>query len=132
MRANGLSWRSTSAATSLLVLEDAGGFFDERATVFGLSREHRVQVALADDRMRARAEPRVMQDVHEVHAPGDDAVDQVFALSAAKDPARERYLVEIDREHPVGIIEHELDLRDAHAVTRRRAGEDDVFHGLAA
>ena len=44
------------ALLALLVLEDAGGLFDERAAVFGAGVQDLVEAALADDRVRVAAQ----------------------------------------------------------------------------
>ena len=120
------------ALLALLVLQNARSFLDERATIFGFARENGVELALADDGMRARAKAGIVQDVHEVHAAGRRAVDEVFAFTGTVHAAGERHLVEIDGQRAVGIIEHEFNLGDADAFAGRRARKNDVFHGLAA
>ena len=117
---------------ALLVLEYAGGLFDERAAVFGLGLQDRIEMALRDDRMRAGAETRIVQDVEHVHTPCDRPVDEVLAFAVAVHAAHDGDFGIVDRQRAVRVVEHELDLGYAHGLARRRSGEDDVFHDLAA
>ncbi len=73
-----------------LVFRDARGLFDELAAIERLRREHLVDLALLDDRVRADAEPRAEQhvlDVLESHLP---AVQVVLAFALAVDAAADR------------------------------------------
>ena len=117
---------------ALLVLEHARRLLDERAAVLGLGLQDGIQVALADDGMRAGAQTGVVQDVEDVHAAGGGAVDQVLALARAVHAARDGDLGVVDGQRAVGVVEHEVDLGEPDAFARRRSGEDDVLHRLAA
>ena len=119
------------ALFALLMLQNARSFFNKRAAVFGLACENSIELALADDGMCARAKTCVVQDVHEVHAASWRAVDEVFAFAGTVHAASKRYLVEIDGQRAVGVVEHEFDFGDADAFAGRRARKNDVFHGLA-
>ena len=120
------------ALLALLVLEDAGGFLDERATLFGAGVQHLVETALADDRVRVAAQPRVVQQVLDVHEACRRVVDEVLGLAVAVHAARDRDLGELERQRAVGVVEHEVDLGHADRLSGRGAREDDVFHRLAA
>ena len=65
---------------ALLMLEHACSFLDKRAAVLRLRLQDGIQTTLRDDRVRAGAQPRVVQNVEHVHAPRKRAVDQVFAF----------------------------------------------------
>ena len=117
---------------ALLVLEHARRLLDERAAVLGLGLQDGIQVALADDGMRILAQARIVQDVEDVHAAGGGAVDQVLALARAVHAARDGDLGVVDGQRAVGVVEHEVDLGEPDAFARRRSGEDDVLHRLAA
>ena len=117
---------------ALLVLEHAGGLFDERPAILRPRLQDGVERALADDGVRAGAQPRVVQDVEHVHAPRKRSVDEVLALARAVHAARDGHLRVLHRKRAVRVVQDEVHLRDAHALARGRPGEDDVLHGLAA
>ena len=120
------------ALLALLMLQDAGCFFDKRATVFRTACQNGVQIALPYDGMGARSQTRVMEDVHEVHAARGGAVYEIFAFPASIHTTREGHFREIHRKGSVGIVQHQIDLGDAEAFSCRRPCEYDVFHSLAA
>ena len=84
--------------------------------------------------MHRAAESDVRQELDQIGAPHGRPVDEVLALAAADEPARDRDLreVELAAEATVGVVEDELDL----AVVGRRvvaaAGEQDVVGLLGA
>ena len=108
-----------AAVLALLMLQDAGGFFNKRTTVFRAACQNGVQIALPYDGMGARSQTRVMKDVHEVHAARRSAVYEIFAFSASVHAAREGHFREIHRKGPVGIVQHQIDLGDAEAFSGR-------------
>ena len=111
-----------------LELAEPGRLLDEVAPVLRLRGEHGVDLALRDDRVHRAAEADVGQQLDEVGAADGGLVDEVLALAAAHEPARDRDLAEVDlvAEAAVRVVEDELDL----AVVRRRAvrgaAEEDV------
>ena len=117
---------------ALLMLEDAGSFLDEHAQVLGLRLQDGAELALADDGMGPGPQARIVQDIQHVHAPGHGSVDQVFARAVAVHTAGKGDFGEIDRQGAVGIVQDEADFRHPLGFARRRAREDDIFHGLAA
>ena len=102
-----------------LELAEPGGLLDEVAPVLGLRGEHRVDLALGDDRVHRAAEADVGEQLDEVGAADGRLVDEVLALAAADEAARDRDLAEVDlvAEAAVLVVEDELDL----AVIGRRA-----------
>ena len=79
----------------------------QRPAVFGLRGEHSVDLPLADDRVHGAAQADVGEQLDEVGAPDGRAVDEVLALSAADEPARDRDLrvVELRAESAVLVVE---------------------------
>ena len=63
---------------ALLVLQNARGFLDESAAIFRARLQDLIELALRDYGMRTCSKTRVVQDVKNVHATCDHAVDQVF------------------------------------------------------
>ncbi len=121
-----------AALLAAAVLGDVGRLLDERAALLGPARQDRVELALADDRVRVLAQARVVQDVLDVHQARRSPVDQVLGLAGAVHAPGDADLGEVDRQRVVGVVEHQRDLGHAHRPARGRAREDDVFHGLAA
>ena len=120
------------ALLSLLMFEHARRLFDQGATLLRAACQDGIEVSLADDRMDARPQARVVQDIHEIKASGRRAVYKVFAFAAAIHPTRERHFGIIDRQGHIGVVEHQVYLGQAHAAASRRSGENDVFHSLPA
>ena len=100
-----------------LELAEPGRLLDEVAPVLRLRGEHGVDLALRDDRVHRAAEADVGEELDEIGAPHSRLVDEVLALAATHEPARDRDLAVVDlvAEAAVGVVEHELDL----AVIRR-------------
>src|SRR5690606_28375854 len=78
----------------LLVLGDAGRFFQVDAQLLGLGVDHLRDHALLDDRVAARPEARAQEQVGDVTAAAAGAVEVVAALAVAADRALDRDLVE--------------------------------------
>ena len=75
----------------------------------------------------AAAEPDVGEQLDEVDSANGGAVDQVLALAAAVQPARDRDLAEVElRQRAVLVVEEELDLAVVGRRVAGRAGEEDV------
>ena len=115
-----------------LVLGDAGGLLNEGTALLGAALQNGIELALADDGMRILAQSRIVQDILDVHQAARARVDEVLAFARAVHTTGDGDLVKVDRQHMVRVIEHQRDLGDTHRLTRRRAREDDVLHGLAA
>src|SRR5262249_35411003 len=103
------------AMTTPLELAETGGLLDERAPLFGLARQHRLDSALADDRADARAETYVGEQLDDVEAAHGRAVDQVLTLAAAVQPPRDRDLRVVELERAVGVVEEQLDLAEVRS-----------------
>ena len=118
---------------SALELPEPGGLLDERSPVLRLRGEHLLDLALADDRVHRRPEPDVGKELDEVGPPDRGLVDEVLALAAADEPARDRDLAEVElRPVPVLVVEHELDLAVLGGFPVAAAGEEDVVGLLCA
>ena len=61
-----------------LVLADAGGFLEQRAAILGLGRDDARDLALLDDRVAARADAGVAEEIEHVAHPARRLVDQVL------------------------------------------------------
>ena len=63
-----------------LVLADAGGLFEQRAPILGLRRHDARDLALLDDRVAARADAGVAEEVEHVAQAAGRLVDQVLGV----------------------------------------------------
>ena len=120
------------AFLALLVLENACGFLDERAAFFGTRVQNLVETALTDDRVSVAPESGVREQVLDVHETSRRLVDQVLGLPVAEHAARDGDFVELERQRPVGVVEHEVDLGNTNCLPGRGTRENDVFHRRTA
>ena len=119
----------------LLVLGDAGRFLEKRAKLLGLGLDEPRNHALLDDRVAVRPDAGAEQNVRDVFAAAARVVQVVLRRAVARNDAANGDLViagEGARDRAVGIIERELDARDADGLSIRGAVEDDVDHRVAA
>ena len=106
---------------------------DERAAVGRARREDRLDAALADDGACPRAEPDIGEQLDDVRAPHGGAVDQVLALAAAMEAARDRDLLVVEAGERAGrLVEQQLHLAVRRRLTPGRAAEEDVVRTLGA
>ncbi len=122
------------AVTPALELAEAGRLLDKGAPVLRLRGEHGFDLPLADDRVHGAAEADVRKQLDQVGASHRRAVDEVLALSPAREAARDRDLAEVElrAEAAVLVVEHELDLAVIGRCAGRRAAEEDVVRLLGA
>ena len=117
---------------ALAVLEHARGLFDERAPILRAGLQDLGELALPDDDVHLAADAGVAQQFLHIHQTATAAVDFVFAAAVAEHPPGDRHLGVLDRQRIVGVVDRDGDLGAAQRWSRRRAGEDDVFHLAAA
>ena len=73
----------------LAVLPDPRSLLEDHAPVLGLARDQIRDLALLDDRVAARADARIEEEIQHVAQPDRHLVDRVLALSGAVQPARD-------------------------------------------
>ncbi len=117
---------------AVLVFDDAGGFLEQDAPFFGLAVEDFVDLVLADYGHGFAAEAGVEEEVVDVFEAAGRFVDEVFAVAGAEDAAGDGDFVEVQRQEAVGVVEDERYFSDAERAAFGAAGEDDVFHFVAA
>ena len=121
-------------AAALLVLGDAGRFFDKVAQVFGLGFDQLGDHALFDDRVAARAQAGAEENIGDVSTATLGAVEEVAVLAVAGHFAADRDF-RVGRvladQGAVGVVEHQFDAGLAHGFAAGGAVEDDVGHRLA-
>ena len=108
-------------------LADAGGLFEQAAALGRLLGEHRVDLALRDDRVRARPETGAHEHLDDVAQPDLRAVDEEFALARAVGAARHLHFAEADAERVVLVVERERHLGHAERLAPVVADEDHVL-----
>ena len=117
----------------LLELPEPGRILEQHPPLLGLARENLLDLALADDRAVAAAEPSVRKQLDEVGTAHVRAVDQILALTAAVQPPGDRDLGEVEfSESAVRVVEEELDLAEIGGRAARRPGEEHVVRLLRA
>ncbi len=110
-----------------LELAEPCGLLDEQAPLVRLGAEDLLDPALADDRAHRAAETHVGEQLDDVGAAHGRAVEQVLALAAAVQPARDRDLaVRQLGERAVLVVEDELDLAEVAGRSARGPGEQHV------
>ena len=120
---------------TLLVLGDAGGFFQVHAQVLGPGLDDLADHALLDDRIAARAKAGAQEQVGDVAPSAAGAVEVVIALGVAANRALDRDLVErtvLAGDGVVGVVEDQFDGRLRHRLARRTAGKDHIGQRIAA
>ena len=122
-------------ATPLLVLGDAGRFFDKVAQVFGLGLDQLGDHALLDDRVAARPQAGAEENIGDVTTTALGAVEVVSGLAVAGHLAADGNLGVgriFAQQRAVGVIKHQFNAGLTHGFTAGGAVEDDVGHRLAA
>ena len=91
---------------------DACRLFKDQTTLDGIGREHRIDLALLDDRVGVVADSRVEKQVANVLQTHLFAVDQVVALGVDSQPARDLDKISVDGQSTVSngaAVHHALD-----------------------
>jgi hypothetical protein len=113
-------------------LADARGLFEQGPAFGRLRGQDRIDLALRDDRIRARSEARAHQHLDHVAQAHRRAVDEEFRFAGAIGAARDLDFFEVDRQLAVAVVERQRDFGHAERLARAVAREDDVFHLLRA
>ena len=119
----------------LLVLGDAGGFFNVDPKFLGLCLNQPGDHALLDDGVAARPQTGAEKQIGDVTAAALGTVQEIFRLAFPGHPAANGNLVEPDklpRRRAIAVIEHQLNGRLAHRFACTGTVEDNVSHRLAA
>ncbi len=128
---------------SRLELGDAGGFLQDRPSFDGVAGQHRVDLALLDDRVGIGTDAGVHEEFLDVAKTAGLAVEQVVASSVTEQSAAHVDGLGVDGEGPAlrripgggvdhGVLEGEGDGGGSERLAPRGSGEDDVRHGLPA
>ena len=113
-------------------LQDAGGFLDDRPSIFGTRVQHLVELTLTDDHVLLATDTGVGEQLLDVEQPARRAVDHVLGFAGAEQRARDRDFGELDRQHTGRVVDGQRDFGTAERGPFGGAGEDDVVHLSAA
>ena len=116
-----------------LELAQARCLLDELAPLLRLRREHRLDLALADDRVHRAPEPDVGEQLDEIGAAHLRPIDEVLALATSVQSPGDRDLGEVElTEVAALVVEDELDLTALGRGTALGAVEEDIVGLLRA
>ena len=121
-------------AAALLVLGDAGGFFQKQAELFRLGLDDAADGALADDGVRAWPQARAQKHVLHVPAAHRLVVDVVTAGAVTGQHPLDSNLAKggpLPARPVVGVVEHQLHAGAAGGLAGGGAIENDILHRLA-
>jgi hypothetical protein len=111
---------------------DTGRIFEDPPPVFGLRVDDLRDLPLADQRRRAGARRRVLEQHLDVARARIPPVDAVGRARVPLDPASDLdsvAVVEGSRRLPIAVVERDRHLRPIAGRSRRGAGKDHVVHG---
>ena len=69
------------------IFRDSGGFFDQKAAVFGLGIDDLADLALLDDGVAFGSDAGIHEEFMDVFEAGGDTVDEIFAFARAIEAA---------------------------------------------
>ena len=115
-----------------LVFRNPGGFFENRAPIFGPRAEDLVDPALFHDGVGAATDAGIGEKCLDVFQPNDGFIEQVFREPVAINTARDAHLVPVHAQLARAIAEREADFRVADRFARIGAVKNDVRHFAAA
>src|SRR5262249_56398444 len=109
--ADGREWRPGGVLPPLEAPR-AARLFEQLSSLLGLRAEDLLHPALADDRVHPPAEPEVGEQLDEVDPSHGGPVEQILALTAAVQAARDRQLRVRHGTLAGRVVEQELDLAE--------------------
>ena len=98
---------------------DARRFFEDHAAIARRSLQQHIDFALLDDAVGLGGGAGAGKQIADIAQPARLAIDEVFTLAAAIDPARDVDLSGVDRQLAVGIVEDERRLGGIQAAAVR-------------
>ncbi|MDX1384232.1 MAG: hypothetical protein R3190_11345 [Thermoanaerobaculia bacterium] len=128
----GLLQATQRAVSTAPVFRDAGCLLDDGAMLIGPGAEDVADLALSDEHVLVASHAAVGQQFVQVQEPALGPVQQIFGGAVAVEAPRHRYLVEIERQEPVRVVERERHLGSTQPRASRGAGKDDIVHLLGA
>ena len=117
---------------------DARGLLEDNPAVFRFAGKNLCDVALREDAVARPPDTRAHEQLLDVFEPARRAVEKIFAVAIAENPARERDFVVGDLDarraqvFPAHAAERERHFAHAHRFAAVRAVENHVCHFAAA
>ncbi len=115
-----------------LVLRDAGGFFEDRTTIFGAGAQNQVDSALLHHGVSGPRDPGVGEKTLNVAKAAGRFVQQILGIAVPIYAARHPHVMPLDSEFFSAICKRERDLRKAHGFACLGAVKNNVRHLFAA
>jgi len=115
---------------SLAELQNTRSFFDDQSSIFWAGVEHCVDLALTDDDVLGTADAGVGQQLLDVEQPTRHPVECVLAVAGTEECARDLDLVELGRQHSIGVVDGQRHLCATQRGALGSTGEDDIVHLL--
>ncbi len=122
-------------AAALLVLGNAGGFFQEGAQFLGPRLHQPGDHALFDNRVTARPQAGAEKDVGNIFAPAARVIEEVVRRAVPGEHPADGHLGILGirtADGAVGIVKDQLNTGLSHRFASSGTVEDDVGHGFAA
>ena len=110
---------------------DPGRFLEDHTAVLGRRLQQNVNLTLLDDAVGLGAHARAGKQIANIAQAGRIAVDQILALAATINAARDLDLGGIDGQQMFRVVEGQRDFGRVHGSATARAVENHVGH-LAA
>ena len=114
-----------------LELDNAGGFIEKLPAVLRLVGQDPVDLALTDDGIAFLADAGIVEHLIDIPQPAGQAVDHVFALTAAVKTPGYCDLVIRDRQDMVRIVQRNRHIGKAQGPPQLGAGKNDILHGMS-
>jgi hypothetical protein len=119
-------------APAVPIEADARRLLEQLAAIVRPVGQQRVDHPALDDDARTRAQPRASQQVGDVAQPARRAVEEVVAVTRAREAPRDHDFPERDGKDALVVREVQRDFGDVDGTACRRALEDHLVHLRAA
>ena len=113
---------------AVAVFGDAGGFLEDLPAVAAFQGEDFVDPALTDIAVALPPKAGVHEHLVDVPQAGGLLIDVIFAVPGAVVAPGDHHLVGIVGQRPVGVVQRQGRLGEAHGGALLGAAEDHVFH----
>ncbi len=114
-------------APAALMPTDPRDLLEQWSPLFGPKRERLIDHALADEEEGVVGEVGAVEEVHEVAQAHPLAIQEIVVLAGAIEPAAKLDDRVLDRQQPIGVVDHELDVGHPEGRTPFGTGPDDVL-----
>jgi hypothetical protein len=114
------------------VLGDAGGLFENRATIFRAGAQNQIDLALLHDGIGAAAHARVGEETLNIAQTALCFVQKVFGISVAINASRHAHIVPVHTQLAPAIRKRQGNLAEADRLARFGSIKNDVRHFAAA